>query len=40
MAMAERERETEFGVLKESIQRITRALYEIHNTTDYNDAVN
>ena len=31
MAQAERERETEFGILKESIQRVTKALYDAHN---------
>ena len=31
MAQAERERETEFGILKESIQRVTKALYDSHN---------
>jgi len=31
MAQAERERETEFGILKESIQKVIKALYYAHN---------
>jgi len=31
MSQAERERETEFGVLKESLQRVIKALYNAHN---------
>jgi hypothetical protein len=31
MAQAERERETEFGILKDSIQKVAKALYEAQN---------
>jgi hypothetical protein len=38
MAQSERERETEFGVLKDSIQKVARALYDTYN--DDNSAGN